>query len=112
MSKLANGIIFKRKGEKSPDFVKGKVSIKVDEFIQTLKENNNNGWVNLDMLLAKTGNIYFAVNDWKPEQKKPEHPFGQGKTYNQAVKPINIPANVEYPPMPEEEFIDVKNITF
>ena len=101
MSKLANGIFFKRKGEKAPEWVKGKVSIKVDEFLKTIKENENNGWVNLDMLLSKTGSIYFAIDDWKPNQTKPEHPFGKDKTY-QAVKSNE----------PEEDDIVVKKIPF
>lgn len=66
MPKFAEGIIFKRPKEGAPEFVKGKLSIKVDEFIAYLKANENNGWVNLDLLLSKDKTkLYFTLNDWK-----------------------------------------------
>jgi hypothetical protein len=65
--KFVDGMIFKRPKEGSPDFVKGKISIKVDEFIQCLRANESNDWVNIDMLKSKEkGSIYFVINDWKP----------------------------------------------
>ena len=68
--KFADGLIFKRPNKKAPEFVKGKLSIKVDEFIAFLKANEQNGWVNLDMLKSKEkGSIYFTLNDWKPTEK-------------------------------------------
>jgi hypothetical protein len=65
--KFADGLIFKRPRQGAPEFVKGSLSIKVDEFVKFLLENESNGWVNLDMLKSKEkGNIYFTLNDWKP----------------------------------------------
>jgi len=65
--KFVDGLIFKRPNEKCPEFVKGKLSIKVDEFIAYLKANEQNGWVNLDLLTSKDKTkLYFTLNDWKP----------------------------------------------
>jgi len=50
----------------APDFVKGKVSIKKDEFITFLNEQDWD-WVNLDILESKEGKLYAKLNDWKPE---------------------------------------------
>ena len=63
---FAKGINFKRR-EGAPDFVIGNLNIKVDEAIETLKENEKNGWVNLDILTSKEGKPYVEVNTWTPE---------------------------------------------
>lgn len=67
---FANGFIPKDTSN-APDFVKWKVSIKKDEFIQFLNEQEWD-WVNLDILESKNGKMYAKVNDWKPEDKKEE----------------------------------------
>jgi len=64
------GIIFKKPREGAPDFVKGSLSFKVDEFVEYLQKNINNGWVNLDLKVSKGGKLYLDLNDWKPEEKK------------------------------------------
>lgn len=66
--KFADGMMFKRKNEKVPDFIKGHVSIKVDDFTKWLKENEKaDGWVNLDLKESKLGKLYFELNEWKPK---------------------------------------------
>lgn len=71
-SELANGIFFKKPNEKAPEFVKGNVSIKVDEFMKTLHANTNAaGYVNLDLLKSKKGTFYFKVNNYKPKVEEP-----------------------------------------
>lgn len=73
---FAKGIYIDKPHENAPDFVKGKVGIKVDEAIQFLKEHENaRGYVNLDLLQSKEGKLYFELNDWVPEdmKEKSEH---------------------------------------
>jgi len=66
---FGEGFIFKRPHEKSPDFVKGSMSVKVDEAIAFLQKYNNNGWVNLDLLASKDNSkLYFKLNTWKPKE--------------------------------------------
>ena len=67
-AKFADGLIYKAPRENAPDFVKGSLSVKVEPFIKFLNENNNNGWVNIDMKLSKNGKIYFQLNEWKPTE--------------------------------------------
>lgn len=62
-----NGIIAKAG---NVDFVKARLSFKVDEFIATLKENQKNGWVNIDVLLSKADKIYCKFNTFEPETKE------------------------------------------
>ena len=65
---FADGIMFKVPHEKAPEFVKGKLSIKVEEFIPFLEDNaSDTGWVNLDIKESKGGKMYLEVDTWKPK---------------------------------------------
>ena len=63
---FAEGFSFKR-NENAPSFVVGRVSVKVDDAIAWLKSNTKNGWVNLDVKQAKTGNYYMELDTWQPK---------------------------------------------
>lgn len=66
------GFSFKLPHEKAPDFVKGKVSIKIDEAIQYLTGLNASGetWLNLNAKVSKGGKSYLEVDTWKPDGAK------------------------------------------
>lgn len=51
------------------DFVKAKLSFKVDEFVNALKENEKKGWVNIDILESKAGKLYAKYNDFEPQKE-------------------------------------------
>lgn len=61
---FANGFSFKRNAN-APEFVVGKQSIKVDEAVAFLQQNQKNGWVNLDVKQAKNGNYYMELDTWE-----------------------------------------------
>jgi hypothetical protein len=65
MSDFPNGIIAKR-NERAPKWALCKLSIKVDEFIQTLQQNADNGWCNFEVNLSKAGKPYVKFDDFKP----------------------------------------------
>lgn len=67
-----NGFIFKRPHESAPDWVKGSMSIKVDEAIEFLnKHKKQDGWVNADLLVSKDGSkLYWKLNDYQPKPKE------------------------------------------
>lgn len=69
---FADGMIVKVP-QNAPDFVIAKASFKVEEFIQFLKQNDNNGWVNVDLLIGKSGKPYAKLNDWKPQGQTNEN---------------------------------------
>lgn len=58
---FADGFIFKR-NPKAPQFVVGRVSIKVEEAIAFIKTHEKNGWVNLDIKEARSGNHYIELD--------------------------------------------------
>lgn len=66
--KQNTGFYFKEPSGKTPDFIKSKVGVNVKQAIEWLTANQNeSGYVNLDLKLSQNGNYYFAVNNWKPE---------------------------------------------
>lgn len=62
---FADGIRFQGPGPKAPQFVKGKISVKVDAFINFLQTHAKNGWVNLDLKESKKGVLYLELNAWQ-----------------------------------------------
>lgn len=79
---FGEGIIFKRPRDGAPSFVKGNISVKVEEFIKFLNTHTKNGWVNLDLKESQGGKLYLELNTWSKEEKKLETP----KTVTQQVE--------------------------
>lgn len=68
------GLFINEPNEGAPDFVKGRISIKVVDLVAFLNENKNEaGYVNLDLLQGDKG-LYSTLNDWKPSSPKTESP--------------------------------------
>ena len=55
---FADGFSFNKR-EDAPDFVVGKVAIKVADALSFLKSHDSNGWVNLDIKQSKGGKYYM-----------------------------------------------------
>ena len=89
---FAEGLIFKLPSEKALDFVKGSLSIKVDEFIAFLEKNAKNGWVNVNLKLSKGGKAYAELDTWEPKDRKEvkadEPP---AEIYEEEIKADQIP---------------------
>ena len=66
---FADGFSFKKR-EGQPDFVVGRLSIKVEDALAFLKERTNNGWVNLNINQARSGKYYCELDTWKPSGDK------------------------------------------
>ncbi|QDP68146.1 MAG: hypothetical protein Unbinned1473contig1000_24 [Prokaryotic dsDNA virus sp.] len=63
---FADGFILKR-NDNAPDFVVGRLSIKVEEAVSFLNEKESNGWVNLELKRSKSGGFYCELDTWKPD---------------------------------------------
>jgi hypothetical protein len=66
---FAEGFSFKRQ-ENAPDFVIGRVSIKVDDAITFMRKHEKGGWINLNAKYGRSGNPYMELDVYEP--KKPE----------------------------------------
>ena len=71
---FASGFYFEKPKEGRPDFIKGRMSIKVEDavtFLQTYK--NAKGYVNLDLLKSRDGSkLYFTLDQWEPTKPATE----------------------------------------
>ena len=63
---FADGFSFKR-NENAPDFVVGRVSVKIDDAIAFMRKHESNGWVSLDVKQARSGNYYMELDTFKPK---------------------------------------------
>jgi hypothetical protein len=70
---FADGFSFKRR-ENAPEFVIGCMSVKVDTAIEFLKSNQKNGWCNLDVKIARSGNMYVELDTFVPNATKQTPP--------------------------------------
>ena len=61
---FADGFVFKR-NENAPDFVVGRLSMKVDEAIAFIKKNEKSGWTNLSIKQARSGNYYVELDTFE-----------------------------------------------
>ena len=66
---FVNGLVFKLPRDGAPDFVKGSLSIKVEEMI-TFLSGKKTDWVNIDLKVSKAGKAYAQVNTFVPESRQ------------------------------------------
>ena len=62
---FADGFSFKR-NENAPDFVVGRLAIKVEDAVAFMKENQKNGWVNISIKYGRSGNPYCELDNFEP----------------------------------------------
>lgn len=67
---------FKPPREGAPEFVKYKVSFKREEMLAFCQANTDE-WINGDVKESKSGKVYAARDNWKPEGKRQDAPRQQ-----------------------------------
>lgn len=65
---FADGLLAKRK-DNAPEYVIVNLSVKVDEFIAFLRNNEKNGWVNIGVKRGRSGNLYSELDTFQPKQR-------------------------------------------
>jgi hypothetical protein len=83
---FADGFLFKR-NEKAPDFVVGRLSIKVEDAIAFMHQHQKNGWVNLGVKTARSGNYYIELDTF--EAKSQESAVDKYEAKNRPVPKMN-----------------------
>lgn len=66
MVDFVKGLWIKPPHAKAPDYVKCKLSIRREDFMQWLHDQDGE-WCNLDIMVSQNGSWYAKVNDWKPD---------------------------------------------
>lgn len=94
---FANGLFVQDRRPNTPDFVLGKFSIKVDEFIQCLQQYRNQaGYVNISMIRGRDGKKpYFEVDTYGLQQQNSQQSYPP-----QSAGPQTQPA---YQPAPQDD---------
>jgi len=72
---FADGFSFKYPSDKAPQFVIGKLSVKVDDAKAFLEKHQDGGWVNLEIKEAKNGKPYVELNSFKPKKDEGSAPY-------------------------------------
>ena len=80
---FADGFSFKR-NENAPDFVVGRLSLKVDDAVAFIRANEKKGWINLNIKTARSGNHYVELDTYEPkggnsEGSQPSKPASKPK---------------------------------
>ena len=80
------GFIFKKAHPNAPDFIKGKVSIKMKDFIEWARNHHKDGWVNLDLAESREGKYYASLDTFVPDASRASEPAApqadQGKPFD------------------------------
>lgn len=71
------GMIVKIPPEQAPDWVKLKISFKVDELIACLQAHQSNGWVNADLKKSQKGTYYCEIDTWRKDGRNSSQPQQQ-----------------------------------
>ena len=66
---FADGFRFEQR-EGRPEFVVGRLSLKVDEAITFMKSYSKKGWINLNILNGRSGNPYVELDTYEPKQQE------------------------------------------
>jgi len=74
---FVQGMIIKIPPAQAPDFVKLKLSFKVDQLIECLQANQSNGWVNADLKKSQKGSYYCEIDTWRKDGQNSSQPQRQ-----------------------------------
>ena len=95
---FAKGLIFKRPHENAPDFIKGKLSINVAEFMQFMNDNQVKGWLNIQLKEGRAeqgqlGKYYAELDTWQPNKEQVPQDTQQASQAQpqEEIKTENIP---------------------
>ena len=72
-SDLVKGFFMKTPNDRAPEFVKRKVGVNVEQFTEYLREHQNDkGYVNFDLLEAKSGHWYLKRDEYQAAEQTHE----------------------------------------
>ena len=76
---FAEGIGFAGPRPKAPEYIKGRVWVRVKQFVEFLENNDHihDGYLNLELKESKSGKLYLAVDTWKPTKDETKEYTGK-----------------------------------
>jgi hypothetical protein len=74
---FVEGMWFDKPNEKAPEWVKGRISVKVQDFIKFAEAHEKaNGYVDIDLKKSKSGKLYLELNTFVPKAKDDDGTVG------------------------------------
>jgi hypothetical protein len=98
---FAEGFSFKRNAN-APEFVVGRLSVKVDEAISFIKKNEKSNWVNLSIKQARSGNYYLELDTFEPK-KTADSPKTDASKEDAPKSKVSTKSSAKAQPTAEEE---------
>ena len=88
---FVNGMIVK---DAKPDFIKCKLSVKCGEFLEYMKQNAKDGWLNIEIKEARSGKLYAELDTWEPSKSG-----GQNASFGNSTptEPVNFGNSSDVP---------------
>lgn len=88
---FADGVYFKR-NEKAPEWVVGKLSVKIEQFRGLVQQHQKDGWLNLEIKQAKSGSYYVELDTFEPSPKAVhDHGMQQAKEALEDIDDEELP---------------------
>jgi len=105
---FVEGLFYKLPSDKAPKFIKANLSFNVVKFVEFLQaQQNERGWVNIDVKESREGKIYAEVNTWQAE-KKDVPVIQEGQSFEEQMSaPAQEPTKSD-----DNNSIDIKDIPF
>ena len=91
-NKFVNGLFFRKPHPKAPTYIIGKLSAKRDDLIAFLQSQEGD-WVNMEIKESAKGNLYIALDEFKPRSDAPQSPRTNESTqgiHNTAGEQISL----------------------
>lgn len=102
---FADGFSFRKPTGDAPEYVVGRLSLKVEDAIDFItKHQNANGWVNLSIMVGRSGNPYVELDTYEPKKQEEEPTEAKPKAKS---KPAQQPLREAIDPEEEEDDEDL-----
>jgi len=96
---FADGFSFRKPTGDAPEYVVGRLSLKVEDAITFVnKHKNANGWINLSIMIGRSGNPYVELDTYEPKKDDGE--------------PTEVKAKAKAKPAPQVEEDDDDELPF
>lgn len=97
-----DGMNFNLPTGNTPDFIKGKISINLDQFLAFAEQYvNEDGYLNIDLKKSKKGKLYLQLNTWRPQNNRRQPKRAPRQQPRQQRQPRQQQYDQTPPPPPE-----------
>lgn len=94
---FVDGLLFKKRREKAPEWIKGHASMKIADFIAWLKiHGKGKEWINFDLCQSAKGSLYFKLDTFTQQRPEEKHTTELDTEKYPPVMPKNVSEDASY----------------